>query len=98
MKRRGKNLILNVMCAHDVCVCVLFYLAIRRVLQIFISIFWALFYSGGRTKVVIYIFSVVVSDLGSHIYICILHECNLDFCNIFIECVHGKRGRECGLT
>lgn len=78
------------------CVCVLFHFAIRRVLQIFISIFWALFYSGGRTKVVIYIFSVVVSDLGSHIYICIIHECNLDFCNIFIGCVHESEAGSAG--
>lgn len=61
------------LCVSMMCVCVLFYFAIRRVLQIFISIFWALFYSGGRTKVVIYIFSVVVSDLGSHIYMCVLY-------------------------
>lgn len=83
------------LCVFTVCVCV-FILLFAVCCKFLFLFFWALFYSGGRTKVVIYIFSVVVSDLGSHIAICIIHECNLDFCNIFIECVHGSEAGSAG--
>lgn len=50
--RRGKNLILN-MCTYAserACVCVWFFFLCSFSISIFISIFWALFIRGGRTK------------------------------------------------
>lgn len=85
--RRGKNLILN-MCTYAserACVCVCGFFPVFIFNFNFYFYFLGAFYQRRPNKNAIYIFSVVVSDLGSHT------RMQSGFCIIFIAIVYTVR-------